>query len=84
MALFLKGILKACGTTGGGTSKKTGEVIPLAHKIQIMDTNDKGLLELQTLTVPDLAPYKDKIGQEVSIPVRAWAPAASVSLAFAG
>lgn len=84
MALFLQGTLKACGTTGGGTNKKTGEVIPLSHKIQIMDTNDKGLLELQTLTVPDLAPYKDKIGQEVSIPVRAWAPAASVSLAFAG
>lgn len=84
MALLLKGILQAVGTTGGGANRKTGELIPIAHKIQILDTNDKGLLELQTLTVPDLAPYKDKIGQEVIIPVRAWAPAASVSLAFAG
>lgn len=84
MALILEGVLQACGVTGGGVNKKTGEVIPLSNKIQIMDTNDKGLCELQTLTVPDLAPYKDKIGQRVSVPVRAWSPGASVSLAFAG
>lgn len=84
MALFLEGTLQACGTTGGGTNKKTGEVIPLSHKIQIMDINEKGLCELQTLTVPDLAPYKEKIGQRITVQVRAWAPSASVSLAFAG
>jgi hypothetical protein len=84
MALLLEGTLQACGTTGGGTNKKTGEVIPLSHKIQIMDINDKGLCELQTLTVPDLAPYKDKVGQRVTVPVRAWAPGASVAFAFIG
>lgn len=84
MALYLEGILQGCGTTGGGINKKTGEAIPLSHKIQIMDTNDKGLSELVTLTVPDLAPYLGKLNQRVAVPVRAWSPGASVSFALAG
>lgn len=84
MALFLEGVLEACGTTGGGVNRKTGEAIPLSHKIQILDTNDKGLRELQTLTVPDLSPYTDKVGQRIKVPVRAWASNTPVNLMFIG
>lgn len=80
--LTLTGTIRATATVGGGTNKKTGEVYPLRSVLQIEDTDNRGLVQLQTLSVPDHTPYLDKIGQEVSLPVRAWATGAPVQFSY--
>jgi len=32
--------------------------------------------------VPDIAPFAGKVGEQISVPVRAWAPGAAVNLSF--
>lgn len=76
--LKLIGTLRAAQQVGGGVNKKTGEVFPIRSVLQIEDTDARGLVQLATLTVPDHTPYLDKIGQEVALPVRAWAQGAVV------
>ena len=76
--LKLIGTLRAAQQVGGGVNKKTGEVFPIRSVLQIEDTDSRGLVQLSTLTVPDHTPYLDKIGQEISLPVRAWAQGAAV------
>lgn len=76
--LKLIGVLRAAQQVGGGVSKKTGEVFPIRSVLQIEDTDGRGLVQLTTLTVPDHTAYLDKIGQEVALPVRAWAQGAAV------
>ena len=71
--LILQGILRAATTVGGGTSKKTGEVIPLRNVLQVETIDGRGLVKMDTITVPDLGSFPDKIGATVNIPVRAWA-----------
>lgn len=73
--LILKGTLRATATLGGGTNKKTGEVIPLRNVLQIETLDGRGLVQMTTITVPDLAAFKEKAGDQISLPVRAWAPA---------
>jgi len=80
--LKLTGTLRAAQQIGGGTNKKTGEVYALRSVLQIEDTDNRGLVQLQTLSVPDHTPYLDKIGQEVSLPVRAWATGAPVQFSY--
>lgn len=80
--LKLAGVLRAAQQVGGGVNKKTAEVIPVRSVLQIEDTDNRGLVQLYTLTVPDLSPYLDKIGQEVSLPVRAWATGAPVQFSY--
>jgi hypothetical protein len=72
--LILQGILRAATTLGGGTNKKTGEVIPLRTVLQVETIDGRGLVKMDTITVPDLADYPSKIGDQVNLPVRAWAP----------
>lgn len=76
--LKLIGVLRAAQQVGGGVNKKTGEVIPVRSVLQVEDLDGRGLVQLSTLTVPDHTPYLDKIGQEVALPVRAWATGAQV------
>lgn len=80
--LTLTGTIRAVTTLGGNTSKKTGEVFPTRPVLQIEGLDSRGLVQLFTLTVPDLAPYVDKIGQQIAVPVRAWAVGAVVNLSF--
>lgn len=83
--LSLTGTIRAAVTLPGSTSKKTGEVYPSREVLQIEGTDERGLVQLYTLTVPALAPYLDKVGQEISVPVRAWATgSASVNLSYGG
>ena len=45
--LILRGILRAATILGGGTSKKTGEVIPERPVLQIETTDSRGLVAMQ-------------------------------------
>jgi hypothetical protein len=82
--LTLTGTIRAVTTLGGGVNKKTGEVIPTRPVLQIEGLDNRGLVQLFTLTVPDTKPFEGRVGEQVSVPVRAWAPGASVSLAYEG
>lgn len=80
--LILQGLLRAATTLGGGTNKKTGEVIPLRPVLQIETLDGRGLVQMNTITVPDLKAYESKVGQKVNVPVRAWATGATVNFMY--
>lgn len=80
--LILQGILRAATVIGGGTNKKTGEVIPERPVLQIETLDGRGLVEVQTITVPTVDGWASKVGQKVNLPVRAWAPSAKVGFIF--
>ena len=80
--LILQGLLRAATTIGGGINKKTGEVIPERKVLQIETLDGRGLVEVKTITVPDLKPYEGKTGQKVNLPVRAWATGQPVNFMF--
>lgn len=81
--LILQGILRAATVLGGGTNKKTGEVIPQRPVLQIETTDQRGLVEMHTITVQDVSGFQDKVGKTVNLPVRAWAPQAKVGFVLA-
>jgi len=80
--LTLTGIIRATATLGGGTNRKTGEVIPQRDVLQVEGLDSRGLVQLYTLTVPDLAMYAGKVGESITVPVRAWAAGAAVNLSY--
>lgn len=80
--LTLTGTIRAAATIGGGTDKKTGEIRPTRPVLQIEGQDNRGLVQLYTLTVPDLAPYADKLGQQIAVPVRAWTSTGTVNLSY--
>lgn len=80
--LILCGILRAATTLGGGTNKKTGEIVPLRPVLQIETLDNRGLVAMSTITVPDLAQYIGKVGQEIKLPVRAWATGQPVNFVY--
>ena len=80
--LTLTGTIRATATVGGGVNRKTGEVIPQRPVLQIEGLDNRGLVQLYTLTVPDLAPYEGKVGEQIYVPVRAWAVGAPVNLSY--
>jgi hypothetical protein len=80
--LTLSGTIRAATTIGGGINRKTGEVIPTRPVLQVEGLDSRGLVQLYTLTVPDLAPYEGKVGQPIKVPVRAWTPGGQVNLSY--
>ena len=80
--LTLTGTIRATATIGGGVNRKTGEVIPQRAVLQIEGQDTRGLVQLYTLTVPDLAPFEGKVGEQINVPVRAWAAGAAVNLSY--
>lgn len=80
--LTLTGTIRATATLGGGINRKTGEIIPVREVLQVEGLDGRGLVQIYTLTVPNIADYIEKVGQRISLPVRAWAPGASVSLSY--
>lgn len=80
--LTLTGIIRAVVTLGGGVNRKTGEVIKPRPVVQVEGLDNRGLVQLYTLTVPDPQVYEGKIGQQISLPVRAWTPGGVVNLAY--
>ena len=80
--LILRGILRAATVLGGGTNKKTGEVIQPRPVLQIETTDSRGLVAMNTITVPSIEHFSEKVGQEVNLPVRAWAPGQAVNFVY--
>ena len=80
--LILQGTLRAATVLGGGINKKTGEVIPERSVLQVETTDNRGLVKMDTITVPSLDGYTGKIGQVVNIPVRAWATDQPVNFVY--
>lgn len=80
--LILQGTLRAATILGGGTNRKSGEIIPERPVLQVETTDGRGLVEMHTITVPSVEGFGDKIGKVVNLPVRAWAPGAKVAYAF--
>lgn len=77
--LTLHGLLKTATTIGGGFSRKTNQPVPVRSVIQVETTDERGLAQLHFITVPDHRLYEPKVGQPVSVPVRAWAPGGAVN-----
>ena len=82
--LTLTGTVRAAQTLPGFTNRKTGEISTPRQVVQLEGLDTRGLVQLYTLTVPDLAPYEGKVGQRISVPVRAWASGAQVQLSYEG
>lgn len=80
--LILQGVLRAATTLGGGTNKKTGEVVPLRNVLQVETTDNRGLVQMDTITVPALDAYTGKLGQKVNLPVRAWVNGGKVAFVY--
>lgn len=80
--LTLTGIVRAVTILGGGVNRKTGEVIAKRPVLQVEGLDNRGLVQLYTLTVPDIAPFEGKVGQKISVPVRAWATGVPVNLSY--
>lgn len=80
--LTLTGTIRAAATVGGGISKKTGEVFAKRDVLQVEGLDHRGLVQIYTLTVPDLAPYAGKVGTQISVPVRAWSQGGTVNLVY--
>jgi hypothetical protein len=80
--LILQGILRAAMTLPGRTDKKTGEVYKPRDVLQVETLDARGLVQMSTITVPQLGEYPAKIGQKVNLPVRAWAAGAIVNFMF--
>jgi len=80
--LSLTGTIRAATQVGGGVNRKTGELIPVRSVLQVEGLDSRGLVQLYTLTVPDLASYAGKVGQQISVPVRAWSTGGTVNLAY--
>lgn len=80
--LTLTGTIRSATVIGGGTSKKTGEVFKERPVLQVEGLDHRGLVQLYTLNVPDVGPFKGKVGETISVPVRAWTSSGVVNLAY--
>lgn len=80
--LNLTGVIRSATVLGGSLNKKTGELYPARPVLQVEGLDSRGLVQLYTLTVPDLKPFEGRVGEQISVPVRAWAPGATVQLSY--
>lgn len=81
--LILQGILRAATMISGGKDKE-GKQNPERSVLQIETVDNRGLVKMDTITVPTIEPFKEKVGQKVGLPVRTWATGSTVYLAYAG
>lgn len=79
---IIRALLRSTATLGGGINKKTNELIPFRHVLQVEDTDNRGLVVVTTITVPDLVPFESKVGQVIDLPVRPWATGQSVNFSY--
>ena len=80
--LILQGLLRAATTLPGRTDKKTGEIFKPRDVLQVEIVDGRGLTQISTITVPNLAKYPEQIGKTVNLPVRAWAQGQTVNFMF--
>ena len=82
--LTFTGTLRGCAVIGGGVNRKTNTPVPIRSVIQVEATDERGLIQLHTITVPDHSPYEGREGGVVSVPVRAWAAGTPVNYSYRG
>jgi hypothetical protein len=80
--LTLTGTIRACVTLPARKTKN-GD-FPERPVLQVEGLDSRGLVSLFTLTVPDVKPYLGRVGETITVPVRAWAPGATVNLSYEG
>lgn len=80
--IIFQGILRAATTLPGRTDRKTGEVYLPRDVLQLETVDGRGLVQVETITVPDLTPFADKVGQKVNVPVRPWAKGTAVNYMY--
>jgi len=80
--LILQGMLRAATTIGGGKNRKTQEVTPIRNVLQLETLDGRGLVQVTTITVPDLTTFQQKVGQMIDLPVRAWVPGQTVNFMY--
>jgi hypothetical protein len=80
--LIFRGTLRAAMTLPGRTDKKTGELYKPRDVLQVEAMDSRGLVEIKTITVPNLLIYADKVGQTIDVPVRPWAAGAVVNFMY--
>ena len=80
--LVLQGTLRAAMTLPGRTDKKTGEIYKSRDVLQVETLDARGVVQMSTITVPELGDYPAKVGQKVNLPVRAWAAGAVVNFMY--
>lgn len=80
--LILTGTVRACVTIPSTVNRKTAEVYPERLALQVEDTDERGLVQMHTLYVPDLTPFVERIGEKINVPVKAWARSATVNLSY--
>lgn len=80
--LTLTGTIRGTAELGGGVNRKTGERVPVRAVVQVEGLDSRGLVQLYTLTVPSVEPFEGRTGEQISLPVRAWASGAAVNLAY--
>lgn len=80
--LTLTGTIRAVATIGGGIDKKTGEIRQTRPVLQVEGLDNRGLVQIYTLTVPKLEPYEGRVGEQISVPVRAWSMTGGVNLSY--
>lgn len=80
--LTLTGTIRSATVLGGGLNRKTGEVIQPRPVLQVEGLDSRGLVQLYTLTVPDVKPFEGRVGEQISVPVRAWSTGGSVNLSY--
>lgn len=75
--LLLEGTVQNLFHQPGSTDRKTGEVIPSRHRVQLIGAsalqNGQQRLELVTLTVEDPGPWEPLVGAQVRVPVGVFA-----------
>lgn len=80
--LTLNGTVHNVFTTPPSVDRKTGELRPLKHSVQIMAENTlqngEKRSELVTLTTEHPDAYKTLLGRPVSVPVGVFAPGSAV------
>lgn len=82
--LTLTGTLKTATTIGGGINRKTNQPVPIRSIVQVEVRDDRGLAQVHTIGVPDHRPFEPKVGETVTLPVRAWAVGVAVNFAYGG
>ena len=80
--LLLVGVLRSAMTLPGSTNRKTGELIKPRDVLQVETLDGRGLVAMSTITVPSVSQFVDQVGQEISLPVRAWAPGVTVNYMY--
>lgn len=80
--LTLTGTIRAALVLPGRTNPKTGETTKPRPVVQVEGLDNRGLVALYTLTVPDVSLYEGRTGETINVPVRAWAAGAVVNLSY--